>query len=135
INQGVAAAMAEAEASRVRNGYDINSLGLRLAQVVRECTYPDFMKCQPLNFKGTEGVVGLTQWSRSYMVKLPCEDCYSRSCSGIAIENFEEINDRQELALMYDQMFPEESDRIEKYIGGLPDTIHDSVKAAMPKTM
>ncbi|GJV33368.1 hypothetical protein Tco_1393768 [Tanacetum coccineum] len=27
--------------------------------VVRECTYQDFMKCQPLNFKGTEGVVGL----------------------------------------------------------------------------
>ncbi|GKE00308.1 hypothetical protein Tco_1388291 [Tanacetum coccineum] len=30
--------------------------------VVRECTYQDFMKCQPLNFKGTEGVVGLTRW-------------------------------------------------------------------------
>ncbi|GJW09262.1 hypothetical protein Tco_1575089 [Tanacetum coccineum] len=28
----------------------------------RECTYSDFLKCQPLNFKGTEGVVGLTQW-------------------------------------------------------------------------
>ncbi|GJY97154.1 hypothetical protein Tco_0514064 [Tanacetum coccineum] len=24
--------------------------------------YTDFMKCQPLNFKGTEGVVGLTMW-------------------------------------------------------------------------
>ncbi|GKD08202.1 hypothetical protein Tco_1187887, partial [Tanacetum coccineum] len=22
----------------------------------------DFLKCQPMNFKGTEGVVGLTQW-------------------------------------------------------------------------
>ncbi|GJT27776.1 hypothetical protein Tco_0908051 [Tanacetum coccineum] len=31
-------------------------------QVARECTYSDFLKCQPLNFKGTEGVVGLTQW-------------------------------------------------------------------------
>ncbi|GJZ72633.1 putative reverse transcriptase domain-containing protein [Tanacetum coccineum] len=27
--------------------------------VARECTYQDFMKCQPLNLKGTEGVVGL----------------------------------------------------------------------------
>ncbi|GKA72973.1 putative reverse transcriptase domain-containing protein, partial [Tanacetum coccineum] len=27
--------------------------------VARECTYQDFMKCQPLNFKGTEGVVRL----------------------------------------------------------------------------
>ncbi|GJZ69734.1 hypothetical protein Tco_0633284, partial [Tanacetum coccineum] len=25
--------------------------------VARECTYQDFMKCQPLNFKGMEGVV------------------------------------------------------------------------------
>ncbi|GKC19634.1 hypothetical protein Tco_1021784, partial [Tanacetum coccineum] len=28
----------------------------RPMQVARECTYPDFLKCQPLNFKGTEGV-------------------------------------------------------------------------------
>ncbi|GJS19909.1 hypothetical protein Tco_0448541 [Tanacetum coccineum] len=27
-----------------------------------ECTYQDFLKCQPLNFNGTEGVVGLTHW-------------------------------------------------------------------------
>ncbi|GJR52387.1 putative reverse transcriptase domain-containing protein [Tanacetum coccineum] len=26
------------------------------------CSYTDFMKCQPLNFKGTEGIVGLSQW-------------------------------------------------------------------------
>ncbi|GJU08083.1 hypothetical protein Tco_1124513 [Tanacetum coccineum] len=30
--------------------------------VVQECTYQDFMKCQPLNFKGTEGVVELIKW-------------------------------------------------------------------------
>ncbi|GKA49582.1 putative reverse transcriptase domain-containing protein [Tanacetum coccineum] len=30
--------------------------------VARECTYQDFMKCQPLNFMGTEGVVGLIRW-------------------------------------------------------------------------
>nr|GFC74786.1 hypothetical protein [Tanacetum cinerariifolium] len=29
--------------------------------VARECIYQDFMKCQPLNFKGTEGVVWLTR--------------------------------------------------------------------------
>ncbi|GJZ34344.1 hypothetical protein Tco_0580161 [Tanacetum coccineum] len=29
----------------------------------RECTYQDFMKCQLLSFKGTEGVVGLIRWS------------------------------------------------------------------------
>ncbi|GJU94418.1 putative reverse transcriptase domain-containing protein [Tanacetum coccineum] len=30
--------------------------------IARECTYQDFMKCQPLNFKGTEGVFGLIRW-------------------------------------------------------------------------
>ncbi|GJT88447.1 putative reverse transcriptase domain-containing protein [Tanacetum coccineum] len=30
--------------------------------IARECTYQDFMKCQPLNFKGTEEVVGLIRW-------------------------------------------------------------------------
>ncbi|GKG07755.1 hypothetical protein Tco_0330724, partial [Tanacetum coccineum] len=28
----------------------------------RECIYQDFLKCQPLNFNGTEGVVRLTRW-------------------------------------------------------------------------
>ncbi|GJX72473.1 hypothetical protein Tco_0309644 [Tanacetum coccineum] len=33
------------------------------------------------------------------------------------------------------RMFPEEIDNIEKYIDGLPDMIHGSVKASKPKTM
>nr|GEX81180.1 retrotransposon protein, putative, Ty3-gypsy subclass [Tanacetum cinerariifolium] len=35
----------------------------RNVQTARLCFYADFMKCQPLNFKGTEGVVGLTRWT------------------------------------------------------------------------
>ncbi|GJX74589.1 hypothetical protein Tco_0313184 [Tanacetum coccineum] len=41
----------------------------------------------------------------------------------------------QELALMCARMFPEESDKFEKYVGGLPDLIHRSVMASNPKTM
>ncbi|GJU63308.1 reverse transcriptase domain-containing protein [Tanacetum coccineum] len=41
----------------------------------------------------------------------------------------------QELALMYARMFPKESDKIEKYVGGLPDMIHRSVMESKPKTM
>nr|GEV19541.1 putative reverse transcriptase domain-containing protein [Tanacetum cinerariifolium] len=36
----------------------------------------------------------------------------------------------QELALMCDRMFPKESAKVERYIGGLPDMIHGSVKAS-----
>ncbi|GJX96800.1 putative reverse transcriptase domain-containing protein [Tanacetum coccineum] len=41
----------------------------------------------------------------------------------------------QQLALMCARMFPEEVDKIEKYISGLPDMILGSVKASKPKTM
>ncbi|GJU25536.1 hypothetical protein Tco_1164157 [Tanacetum coccineum] len=46
-----------------RNGgeYGYNFRGFMPA---RECTYQDFLKCQPLNFNGTEGVFRLTQSSR-----------------------------------------------------------------------
>ncbi|GJW89485.1 hypothetical protein Tco_0164825 [Tanacetum coccineum] len=40
-----------------------------------------------------------------------------------------------ELDLLCGRMFPEESDKIEKYVGGLPDMIHGSVVASKPKTM
>ncbi|GJY00195.1 hypothetical protein Tco_0357213, partial [Tanacetum coccineum] len=40
-----------------------------------------------------------------------------------------------ELALLCGRMFPEESDKIEKYVGGLPDMIHGSVVASKPKTI
>ncbi|GKG44778.1 hypothetical protein Tco_0486216, partial [Tanacetum coccineum] len=41
IDQGVAAAMAEAEANRVRNGYNSNGSGPRPAQTARECSYSE----------------------------------------------------------------------------------------------
>ncbi|GKB89037.1 putative reverse transcriptase domain-containing protein [Tanacetum coccineum] len=41
----------------------------------------------------------------------------------------------QELTLMCVRMFLEESDKIEKYVGGLPNMIHESVMATKPKTM
>nr|GEZ54247.1 putative reverse transcriptase domain-containing protein [Tanacetum cinerariifolium] len=41
----------------------------------------------------------------------------------------------QELALLCERMFFEEADKIEKYVGGLPDMIPRSVVASKPKTM
>ncbi|GJT92773.1 putative reverse transcriptase domain-containing protein [Tanacetum coccineum] len=63
IDQGVSAALAARDATR--NGTDSHSSGTGVRgseRVARECTYQDFMKCKPLYFKGTEGVVELTQW-------------------------------------------------------------------------
>nr|GFC11991.1 hypothetical protein [Tanacetum cinerariifolium] len=41
----------------------------------------------------------------------------------------------QELALMCGRMFPEEAEKVERYIGGLPDMIHSSVKASKPQSI
>ncbi|GJW27180.1 putative reverse transcriptase domain-containing protein [Tanacetum coccineum] len=41
----------------------------------------------------------------------------------------------RELALLCGRIFLEKSDKIEKYVGGLPDMIHGSVVASKPKTM
>ncbi|GJT46851.1 hypothetical protein Tco_0955566 [Tanacetum coccineum] len=59
-------------------------------QAARECTYPDFLKYQPLN-------------SRARNLKVKGND------DGTPIGHR-----IQELALMCDQMFPEESDKVEK---------------------
>ncbi|GKF62241.1 reverse transcriptase domain-containing protein [Tanacetum coccineum] len=41
----------------------------------------------------------------------------------------------QKLALLCVRMFPEESDKIKRYVSGLPDMIHGSVVALKPKIM
>ncbi|GJW12067.1 putative reverse transcriptase domain-containing protein [Tanacetum coccineum] len=65
IDQGVTAALAARDANRNTNGNDSHNSGTgvrKTEQTARKCTYTDFLKCQPLKFKGTEGVVGLSQW-------------------------------------------------------------------------
>ncbi|GJW52337.1 putative reverse transcriptase domain-containing protein [Tanacetum coccineum] len=53
--------------------------------ITRECTYQDSMKCQPLKFKGTEGVVGLTRWfekmetCNSHKRTIGTDDAYAMS--------------------------------------------------------
>ncbi|GKC87991.1 reverse transcriptase domain-containing protein [Tanacetum coccineum] len=140
IDQDVADALAERDADRSRNGDDNHDSGTgvrRQAPVAREYTYSDFLKCQPLNFKGTEGVVGLTQWFKKIESVFHISNCTVAcqikfaTCTDVV-----SYNQRfQELALMCDRMFPEESDEIEKYVGGFPDMIHASVMASKPMTM
>ncbi|GJY47024.1 hypothetical protein Tco_0436087 [Tanacetum coccineum] len=66
IAQGVADALVEIEANKTSiNGDDSHDFGThsrRTERAARECTYSDFLQCQPLNFKGTKRVVGLAQW-------------------------------------------------------------------------
>ncbi|GJS82004.1 putative reverse transcriptase domain-containing protein [Tanacetum coccineum] len=196
IDQGVSVALAAHDATR--NGTDSHSLGTGVRgseRVARECTYQDFMKCKPLYFKGTEGVVELTQWFErmetvfrisncsvenqvkfstctllasaltwwnSHVMTVTHDVAYSMTwvdlrkkmtdkyCPRNEMKKLEaelwnlkvigtdvvKYNQRfQELALLCVRMFPEESDKIERYVGGLPDMIHGNIVASKPKTM
>ncbi|GKB97921.1 reverse transcriptase domain-containing protein [Tanacetum coccineum] len=153
IDQGIANALATRDANRSMNGNDSHNSGTgvrRQAPLARECTYPDFMKCKPLYFKGTKGVVELTQWSERMEITNLKKKMTDKYCPRAEIKKLEVemwnlkvkgtdvvgYNQRfQELALMCVRMFPEESDKIEKYVGGLPGMIYGSVMASKPNTM
>ncbi|GJY22107.1 putative reverse transcriptase domain-containing protein, partial [Tanacetum coccineum] len=160
IAQGVVDALAEIKANETnRNGddsHDSRTGSRRRGRAAHECIYSDFLKCQPLNFKGTEGVVGLIQWlekmeSNSHVKTVTHEVAYgmtwkvlkkmmtNKYCPRGKIKMLEielwnlkvkgtdvlSYNQHfQELALMCDRTFPEESDEVEKYVGGLPNMIH-----------
>ncbi|GJR21856.1 reverse transcriptase domain-containing protein [Tanacetum coccineum] len=198
IDQGVVDALAARDADRSRNGEDNHDSGMgvrRQAPLARECTYLYFMKCKPLYFKGTKGVVKLTQWFErmetvfrirnfsvenqikfstctllgsaltwwnSHVKTVGHDVAYAMTWTNLKKKMTDKYCPRgevkklegemwnlkvkgtdvvgynqrfQELALMCARMFPEESDKIEKYVGGLPDMIHGSVMASKPKTM
>ncbi|GJU78162.1 putative reverse transcriptase domain-containing protein [Tanacetum coccineum] len=157
INQGVAAAMAEAEASRVRNGYDSNGSVPRPAQAARECSYSEFLKCKPLDFKGTEGVVGLTRWFEKMESVFSISNCTATSQVKFATCTLQDDaltwwnsyvkTTTPEVAhampwaalkkMMTDKYCPREEGRQDwkSYIGWIADMILGSVKASKSKTM
>ncbi|GJU96451.1 reverse transcriptase domain-containing protein [Tanacetum coccineum] len=169
IAQEVADALAEYEAHRSSgNGDDIHDSGSgrRTKRAARECTYSDFLKCQPLNFKdqvATCTLLGnpLTWWNfhvktvghaATYgmpwitLKKIMTDKYYPRGeIKKLKIELWNlkvkgtdvlSYNQRfQESALMSERKLHEESDKVKKYVGGLPDMIQGSVITSKPKTM
>nr|GEU51546.1 putative reverse transcriptase domain-containing protein [Tanacetum cinerariifolium] len=173
IDRGVAAVLAEHDANRSRNGDNSNDLGTggrRQMTTPRECSYIDFLKCQPMSFQGTKGVIGLTRWLKKMESVFQISNCtvacqdvayampwaalkrmitdkycprgeiqkleskyWNLKVKGIDLLNYNHCF--QELALMCDRMFPEESAKMERYIGGLLDMIHGSVKASKPQSI
>ncbi|GJZ94413.1 RNA-directed DNA polymerase, eukaryota [Tanacetum coccineum] len=134
------------------------------------------MKCQPLYFKGTEGVVELTQWFERMETVFRISNCSVENqikfstCTLLAgaltwwnshvrivghdvayamtwIDLRKKMTDkycpRNEIKMLGAElwnlkgkrMLPEESDKVERYVGGLPDMIHGNVVASKPKTM
>ncbi|GJS52807.1 putative reverse transcriptase domain-containing protein [Tanacetum coccineum] len=166
----------------------------RNVQTKRPCFYADFMKCQPLNFKGNEGVVGLTRWIEKMelvfnisgcaienqvkfatctllgvaltwwngQIRTLGPDAYLRTwevlkkkmtdkyCPQGEIKKLEielwnlkvKGNDVptyterfQELTLICTKFVANETEKVDKYISGLPDNIYGNVKSSRPKTL
>ncbi|GJZ36473.1 putative reverse transcriptase domain-containing protein [Tanacetum coccineum] len=166
----------------------------RNVQTTRPCFYTDFMKCQPLNFKGNKGVVGLTRWIENMesvfnisgcaienqvkfatctllgaaltwwngQIRTLGPDAYSMTwevlkkkitnkyCPQGEIKKLEielwnlkvKGNDVltyterfQELTLICTKFIANETEKVDKYISGLPDNIYGNVKSSRPKTL
>ncbi|GJR21125.1 putative reverse transcriptase domain-containing protein [Tanacetum coccineum] len=166
----------------------------RNVQTARPCFYADFMKCQPLNFKGAEGVVGLTRWiekmesvfnisgcavenqvkfatctllgaaltwwngqirtlgPEAYAMtwdvlkkKMTDKYCPQGEIKKLEIElwnlkvkgnDVPAYTERfQELTLICTKFVANETEKVDKYISGLPDNIYGNVKSARPKTL
>ncbi|GKF17938.1 hypothetical protein Tco_0062856 [Tanacetum coccineum] len=74
----------EAQAANMANTN--NTTGQREAPVARMCSYKEFMSCQPINFKGSKGAVGLIRWferTESVFSRSNCtEDCKVNFATG-----------------------------------------------------
>ncbi|GJT84617.1 reverse transcriptase domain-containing protein [Tanacetum coccineum] len=72
VADSVSAAL-EAQAANMAN--TDNTTRPREAHVARECSYKEFMSCQPINFKGTEGAIGLIRWFERFESVFSCSNC------------------------------------------------------------
>ncbi|GJT67402.1 hypothetical protein Tco_1018882 [Tanacetum coccineum] len=132
IDQGVAAAMAEAEASRV----GMATIEMQLAKsnsLLALCKmmllHGGMPMLRPLLLKK---MMTDKYCPRGEIKKIETE-MWNLKVKGTDVVAYSRRF--QQLALMCSRMFPEEVDKIEKYIGGLPDMILGSVKASKSKTM
>ncbi|GJX79811.1 reverse transcriptase domain-containing protein, partial [Tanacetum coccineum] len=131
IDQGIADTLATRDANTSTNGEASHNSGTgvrRTENVARETVGHDVaMTWTDLKKKMTD-----KYYSRSEIKKLEVE-LWNLKVKGTDVLGY---NQRfQELALLCVRMFSEESDKIEKYVGGLPDMIHGSVMASRPKIM
>nr|GEV52291.1 integrase, catalytic region, zinc finger, CCHC-type, peptidase aspartic, catalytic [Tanacetum cinerariifolium] len=67
----------------------------REGHVARKCSYKEFMSCQPFNFKGLEGAIGLICWFERTESVFSCSNCTEDCKVNVATE--EAINIAQRL--------------------------------------
>nr|GEZ27573.1 reverse transcriptase domain-containing protein [Tanacetum cinerariifolium] len=123
IDQGVTAALAERDALRSTNGDDSHNSGT--GTISHEAAYS-------MTWKTLMKMITEKYCPRNEIRKLEME-LWDLKVKGTDLASYTQCY--QELALLYGKMFSKESDKIEKYVEGLPNMIHGSVVASKPKTM
>ncbi|GKD78239.1 putative reverse transcriptase domain-containing protein, partial [Tanacetum coccineum] len=139
----VADALADYEVNRgSRNEHDNHDSGSgrrRPVHTARVCTYKDFLNCQPLNFKGTEGVVGLTQWFEKMEYVFHISSCTVKNQVKYATctlhGNALTWSEIKKLEIEIWNLKVKGTDVVENYVSGLPDMIQGNVMSARPKTL
>nr|GEU43320.1 hypothetical protein [Tanacetum cinerariifolium] len=117
------------------NNNDSGTGGRSQMNTPRECSYTDFLKCQPMSFQGTKGVgIALTWWN-SHMRAVGQDVAYAMPCAALRRMITYKYCPRGEIQKLESKMFPEESAKVERYIDGLPDMIYSSVKASKPQSI
>ncbi|GKE25180.1 reverse transcriptase domain-containing protein [Tanacetum coccineum] len=136
VADSVTAAL-EAQAATMENADNTNrNTGEREAPVARKCSYKEFMSCQPINFKGAEGAVGLIRWferteSNSFAQPIGIEEAYKITW-GNDLKAY--VRRFQELATLCPTMVPDSEKMMEVFIFGLPQSLevtkHTSVQVS-----
>ncbi|GJX91206.1 zf-CCHC domain-containing protein, partial [Tanacetum coccineum] len=142
VARSVADALAEHEANRSRNGDDNHDSGTgsrRTERAARECTYSDFLKCQPLNFKDQVTLLGyaLTWWN-SHVKTVGHDSEYGmpwKTLKKMMTDKYCPRGEIKKLEIELWNLKVKESDEVEKYVGRLPDMIQGSVIASKPERL
>ncbi|GJS78383.1 reverse transcriptase domain-containing protein [Tanacetum coccineum] len=153
VADSVATAL-EAQAATMANADNTNrNTEEREAPVVRKCSYKEFMSCQPINFKGTEGAVGLIRWFERTKSVFPVEFkklLIKKFCPRTKVQKMEDkfyhltvkgndlktyVRRFQELTTFCLTMVPDSEKMMEVFIGGLPQSIEGNVTASKPQTL
>ncbi|GKE12063.1 hypothetical protein Tco_1415614 [Tanacetum coccineum] len=128
--------------------HDLGSGSGRTLHTARGCTYKEFLNYQPLYFKGTEGAVGLAHLFEKMEYIFHISNCavkcqvkyvtytllenelWNLTVKGTDLASYTQCF--QELALLCSRMLPEETDKVERFIWGLPDSIQGNVTSSKP---
>nr|GEY31269.1 hypothetical protein [Tanacetum cinerariifolium] len=96
---------------------------------ISNCTMKNQIKFATCTLLGS----ALTWWNSHVTIVGP-DVAYAMTWTNLR-KNMTDKYCPRELALMCARMFPEELDKIQRYISGLPDMIHESIMASKPTTM